>query len=365
MRLKNHLQKEVLLASGAVLLVLVLIFTSQQFVRFLGDVVNGKIAPELLLSMVFLQLPPLVGFLLPLALFLGVLISFGQLYVDNELTVARSVGVGNGALAKMLLPIALWLAVFSAIFSLWVAPWAASQQQQLLHQQSSKSELSFLTPGKFQISKDGKGVMYAASMNDDGDLTQLFFAELPDAANQHQWQVISAQQGAARSPSEQENFLVLSGGVSYSLPEASSAWGVTAFDSYTMRIPAALSKLQNQKVKAVSTSQLLSDLSNTHWAELHWRLSVPISLPLLLLIAVPLSRVQPRQGKFAKMLPALMLYLSYMILMILSRGMIEDAKLPGWLGFWWIYAVFSAYCLWQYRHPNKKSSFKRKSRGAV
>ncbi|WP_144395455.1 LPS export ABC transporter permease LptF [Pleionea sediminis] len=357
MRLKKYLNKEVLLASSAVLSILLLIFSSQQFVRFLGDVVDGKIAPSLLIGMVALQMPPLVGFLLPLGFFLGILLAFGQLYVENELTVARSVGIGNVALAKMLLPMGLTFTFIAAFFSLWVAPWAASTQQDLLDEQKSRSELSFLTPGRFQVTSDGSGVMYAAQVANDNELRQIFFARLPDEELKS-WKIISAESGKAKSLN-QRNQLVLTSGQRYDLPVNDLSWSIMGFEQYQMTLPVQVDEVGKGKLKSVATLDLLSDLSQEHWAEFHWRLAIPLSILLLMLAAVPLSRVEPRQGKFAKMLPAILIYMSYMILIILTRGLIEDGKLPGVLGMWWVHFGFLAYALWQYRHSHRKHKKKR------
>ena len=74
-------------------------------------------------------------------------------------------------------------------------------------------------------------------------------------------------------------------------------------------------------------------------AELHWRIAIPLSIPLLMMLAVPLSKVNPRQGKFGRLLPALSLFLTYYILLIVSTSLLEDGKLPLALGMWWIHAL--------------------------
>ncbi len=353
MRLKRYLNKEIILASSAVLLILLLIFSSQQFVRFLGEAVDGKISPDILFFMVGLQIPPLLGFLLPLAFFLGILLAFGQLYVENELVVARSVGIGDKALARMVFPLALALAFIALLFSLWIAPWAGQKQLSLLKEQDSQSELQFLTPGKFQSTSDGKGIMYLESSQEKGQLDRLFIAGLPDE-NDPFWRVISANGGEYWQDENKQSFLVLKHGFNYQLPQSTANWSITNFDNYFMRIPIASDEGRKQKLKSISTSELLVELSPEHWAEFHWRLSVPISIPLLALLAIPLSRVQPRQGKFARMLPAILIYMSYMIFILLSRGAIEDGKIPGAIGLWWIHGLFAAYVAWQYRHPHRK-----------
>ncbi len=355
MRLKNYLNKEIGLTSAGIFFILLLIFTSQQFVRFLGDVVDGKIAPGLLMTMVGLQLPPLFGFLLPLALFLGVLTAYGQLYVENELTVARSIGIGNEALAKMAAPFALYLAGIAAVFSLWVAPWSANQQLELLKQQDSQSELALLTPGRFQTTGGGESVLYTASQKESGQFGQVFIATMPNE-KLDAWQVVSASSGHYRTDEYGRQLLTLNNGQVHLLPQTDQSWMLSRFAQYDMVIPEEVTSLRKQKVKTVGSIDLFKglsqdDLAAEYWAEIHWRLSVPISIPLLLLLAIPLSRVEPRQGKFARMLPAIAVYLTYMIAMLLTKGLIEDKKLPGILGFWWIHLLFAIFVYWQYQAP--------------
>jgi len=350
-RLKRYLQKEVISSALAILVVLMLIFLSQQMVRYLGEVVDGKIGPDLLFWMVGLQMPPLLGFLLPLALFLGVLLAFGQLYVDHELTVMKSVGVGDRQLVKLLLPLAIGLSIIAALFTLVVTPWSAQKQQLLLSEQDKQSELSLLTPGKFQMTSDGSAVLYA-SASDKGVLSQLLYAQLP-TDEQPYWQILSTQNAFIDTELEQP-ILSLRDGEMYRFSESSADWQVTAFGDYQMAMSPSLARERKVKLRSVSTIDLLSDLNAETWAEFHWRLSVPISVTLLLLMSVPLARVEPRQGKYAKMFPALLVYMSYTVLLLLVKGLIEDRKLPGAVGMWPIHAAYFGYALWLYRHSHRR-----------
>jgi lipopolysaccharide export system permease protein len=90
---------------------------------------------------------------------------------------------------------------------------------------------------------------------------------------------------------------------------------------------------------AIPTLDLLDIGTIEAKAELQWRLAIPLSLPFLVLIAVPLSAVDPRQGRFGKMLPALLLYLGYFLLLLASRRVMEDGKLPSFVGLWWVHLV--------------------------
>lgn len=77
-------------------------------------------------------------------------------------------------------------------------------------------------------------------------------------------------------------------------------------------------------------------------SELQWRLSIPLLVFIVTLLAVPLSKVNPRQGRFLKLLPAVLLYMSYLALLITARGMLDKGKIPLGLGLWWVHLIFLA-----------------------
>jgi lipopolysaccharide export system permease protein len=67
---------------------------------------------------------------------------------------------------------------------------------------------------------------------------------------------------------------------------------------------------------------------------------LPLLVFIVTLMAVPLSRVNPRQGRFLKLLPAILLYMAYLTMLIAARGALEKGKIPVALGLWWVHAIF-------------------------
>ena len=49
---------------------------------------------------------------------------------------------------------------------------------------------------------------------------------------------------------------------------------------------------------------------------------------IVTLLAVPLSRTDPRQGRYAKVLPAVMLYFAYLVMLNGLRGALESGSVP-------------------------------------
>jgi lipopolysaccharide export system permease protein len=60
---------------------------------------------------------------------------------------------------------------------------------------------------------------------------------------------------------------------------------------------------------------------------------------VLTLVAVPISRLNPRQGRYARFLPAIVLYFVYSNLVSAAKVWIARGTVPEWLGLWWTHAL--------------------------
>lgn len=373
MIISRYLNREVFTSTTAILGVLYAIFISQRVVKYLGQAANGDISGTMVWQMVGLFSPVLIGFLLPLAFFLGCLLAFSRLYVDSEMAVLRSSGVSEYQLIKMLLPIAVIIALIGGTVTLLISPWANEITYQLRDEQASKLELSMLSPGRFQTFQDGKGVVYVdepdesqiVAQDEDSSSSKLgnfFLAEIAAESNGNSRLVSAKSAERFYDETQDKNFLQLNDGFVYELDENNQISKITEFEHYYARLEAEQSFVSRRKISATPTAELWAKKDSFSWAELHWRLAVPLSVPFLLLLAIPLSRVRPREGKFAKMLPALFIYIGYIIFIVVFRSWIEDEKLPGWVGYIPIYlgmALLGVRMLYLHSrsntHNNKKS----------
>jgi len=132
--------------------------------------------------------------------------------------------------------------------------------------------------------------------------------------------------------------LVLSDGTRYHSDALNGEFQSVAFDKYYIQIQDQEVAQKHRKLSALPTKQLLSPtdekLSAEYSATIQWRIAFPLACIILTFIAVPLSVVNPRQGKFAKMLPALMLFLGYFLLLTSMRSGVERQALPSAIGLW-------------------------------
>lgn len=339
----RYLLKEVAKTQLAVFFVLMTIFISQKFVRVLGDASEGSIPGQMVMTFIALKIPDLAGMMLPLSLFLGVLLAYGRIYADSEMTVLHACGVSEWYVVRVTLVLAFITAIFTGLFTLYLAPMASEYQYQVKEELAADSGLSALVAGRFQQTGNKDAVVFIHDKSrKDNSFNKVFVAQLPDENSTdesiinsslvyaHKGQVFEDESGSQR--------LVLGDGIRYHSDADNGEFQSVAFDKYYIEIKDQEVEHQYRKLSALPTSKLFDDaepeLFAQYRATIQWRVAFPLACIILTFIAVPLSVVNPRQGKFAKMLPALMLFLGYFLLLTAMRSGVEKQAIPNYIGMW-------------------------------
>lgn len=339
----RYLLKEVAKTQLAVFLVLMTIFISQKFVRVLGDASEGSIPGQMVMIFIALKIPDLAGMMLPLSLFLGVLLAYGRIYADNEMTILHACGVSEWYVVRVTLVLAFVTAIFTGVFTLYLAPMASEYQYQVKEKLAADSGLSSLIAGRFQKTGNEKAVIFIHDKNrDDNSFDKVFVAQLPDE-NHTEDSIINsslvyAKKGQVFEEDSGSQRLVLSEGMRYHKDVVNGEFQSVTFDKYYIQIQDQEVEQKHRKLSALPTQQLFNSTDDKSVAEygatIQWRIAFPLACIILTFIAVPLSVVNPRQGKFAKMLPALMLFLGYFLMLTAMKSGVERQALPTSIGLW-------------------------------
>jgi len=335
----RYLIREVFKAQIAVLFVLLAIFISQHFVRVLANASDGEFPASLVMTLLGLNLPYLAVLVLPLSLFLGILMAHGRMYAESEMVILHGVGVSEWYITRVTLLLALINMLFTGYLSVFVTPWAEEKQNQVLESAQSEAGLAAITQGRFQTSPNGRAVLFVERIDRDNQLDKVFVAQLPDPEDESgQSNIVMAKGGSVVEDSSGGQRLQLNNGVQYQGTPKKVDFQVVEFGGYQMQIKEQEVDERRRKLSALPIKDLMALDGPEATAEFHWRLAIPLAIPLMTLIAVPMARVNVRQGKFAKMFPAILLYLGYFGLMIAGRKALEDGVVPAYLGMWWIHA---------------------------
>ncbi|WNO60136.1 LPS export ABC transporter permease LptF [Rheinheimera sp. MMS21-TC3] len=336
----RYLLGEVLKSQLTVFVILMTIIISQRFVKILADASEGELPGQLVMSIVALKLPQLAVIILPLSAFVGVLVAYGRIYADSEMTVLHSTGVSEWYVARITIILSLLLAMLAGTVTLYISPWATEQEYQLLEKADASAGLFSLMPGRFQHTSNEKAVIFVHDINRTGELSKVFVAQNNSQSGQDTnptHAIVYAQLGKVTEDATGAQQLELAQGRRYAGEGKTAAFEITEFGRYQIQIREQEVEQRRRKLGSLATAELIQLDSSEALAEWHWRIAIPLSIPLLTLIAVPLSRVNPRQGKFGRLMPALLLYLGYYAMLIIARSALEDETIPAILGMWWIH----------------------------
>jgi lipopolysaccharide export system permease protein len=330
-----------------VTIVLLLAFLSQQVVRYLNFVAIGKIPTNVLLQLVGFEVPYILSFLLPLGLYLGILLAYGRLYADNEMSILQMYGYGNKRIMRLTLCLALVVAVIVFCLMMWVNPLISAKRQQVMASDEATLHLvETLIPGRFQVSPDGHHVMYVEKLSRDHQRAEnIFLAQEKkievDDKEQKTWMLISAKEGyQTKDPDSKNQFFVTANGYRYEGVAGHNDYKVIQFGKYAVRIPEPEAHITHEINETLSLSQLWHDYSMPkRAAELQWRFSLVILTFLLAVLAVPLSTIRPRQGRYFSLIPAVLIYVIYVDVLFIARHWVSQSEVPIAIGMWWVHAV--------------------------
>jgi lipopolysaccharide export system permease protein len=154
-------------------------------------------------------------------------------------------------------------------------------------------------------------------------------------------------------------FLLLKNGARYSGMPGQRNYRVIHYEEYGQLLAPERATERKRRVYAMDTLALWSDKTAVNLAELEWRLSIVLLVPILGLISVPLSRVNPRQGRFSRLVPGLALSFLYVALLSMMKSAIEKGQLPVTAGIWWVHAAFLVTGLALIKLNTVRSWFKR------
>jgi lipopolysaccharide export system permease protein len=343
--LSRYLLKEVFATAAVITVILLLVFLSHQMVRLLSYAASGKLAANILLQLIGFEIPYLLAFLLPLGLFLGIIWAYSGMYVNNELRVMHACGFSLKRLFKLTSVLAVLVALMVSLLMLWVNPWIAKAKDQIIaHGKAAENIIDTILPGRFQVSHDGKRVVYVERLSRDHQQAHnVFIADQRSESNEevehNRWNIVSAASGyQAKEGSNQDRFLVAEWGNRYEGAPGQSDYKVIQFKKYSVRLPEVQLHSKHQEQEAFSTFGLFHLYDNVNSAaELQWRLSLPLSVLLLALLAIPLSQVKPRYGRYLQLLTGILIYVVYVNLLFVARNWIEQRMVPIGLGMWWVH----------------------------
>ena len=349
-RLDRYLLREVAQTFVAVTGVLLVILLSNQLARVLGQAAQSGFPGDVVLRLIGLTTLQQLTVLVPIGIFLGIVLALGRLYHESEMTAMTACGVGPVRIYRPILLLMLVVTAFLAVLSFRGVPAAGARAQTIRVEALRAAQFGALEAGRFRTFASGDAVFYAEKVHRSGQLEGVFVQR----RSKDRVEIAVAKRAEQRGAGQAEQLFVLYDGRRYEGVPGAPEWRIVEFREHgiPVRLPEFTAKKDRRELK--STQALLGSADDRDRAELAWRIAVPVMALVLTVLAVPLAKLRPRQGRFARIAPAVLAYFLYSNLVAVVRVWIEKGSPGGALGLWWVHLLplsLAAYLLWREERP--------------
>jgi lipopolysaccharide export system permease protein len=327
-----------------VLTVLFFIFMTNQLADILGDAAANRLPRDAVLAIFGLAALRNLTLLMPITLFLGVTLALARLNRDGEMSALAACGIGAG---KLLVPIGAFTVLLASALAwlVFVSTPAANQRMEEIRFRAEQNvELGAIEAGKFTSPDSGDTVLYPRDVVGD-ELLDVFLETQQD---ERVIVILAARARRVIDAATGEQSFVLYDGRRYEGVPGEGEFLVWEFDEHGIPIRPDDEGELVTAVAAKSTGELLRSGAPADRAELHWRLSFPLSLIVLGLLAIPLSRTAPRDGRYARLGTALFIYIIYIDSLSIGRVWVERGFVSDAIGLWWVHALVALIAVWMF-----------------
>ena len=330
--LGRYVLREVITAWLLMMGVLLVILMAYEVSAVLERAAASQFPSGVILQLIYLGMFQYVSLVAPMGLLLGIVWAFGRLYHDSEMAAALACGVRPAIFYRPVILLGLLVAAALAVVTLVLAPSATDQALTLRDQAIRAGQFAPLQAGQFRAFGGGNAVVYAEKVRPDGTLGDVFVERTQGPVVQV---ALARKARHTVSPDGTTQTIELYHGERFEGVPGSPEFRIMRFAEHTVpiRMPAASSVVTD--LDAVPTAALFASADLRHQAKLQWRIGLPLMCFILTVVALPLSRLEPRQGRYARIWLAVAVYFIYLNLLSAGETWIARGTIPVAIGLWW------------------------------
>ena len=335
---KKALRQELNFTTGVVFMVLVTLVLTNLMIRVLGNAASGTANPKDALVLIGLGMINYLPILLTASVFVAILMVLTRWYKDSEMVIWQSAGISLLKILRPILNFTAPIAVAIAVLSIFASPWASEKSATIKQRFQQRDDISMLAPGQFRESSGNNRVFFIESMNPETDMITNVF--VTDFGKERQL-VAVAKQGFIQNTPDGEKQLILETGRRYEGTPGSTDFRITEFDKYTVKLADKVIDPIINGPRTLPAWVLIQDLNKAHLGEILWRIGLPLMVFVFAIIAIPLSYMDPRRGRYTALIMAVLLYFTYSNLLKLMQAWVTTGKLSFSIGWWLLHVVIA------------------------
>ena len=327
---QNKLKNELFFNSLSTILILSGIVVAQRGVVVFRLASKGIIPNDSILTILVFSLLKYLPILLTLTLFLTILLTLSRWFRDSEMMIWFSSGLGLTSFIRPILFFSLPIILLIGFLSLYLSPWATQKSEEYKAGLKNRDELATISPGSFKESKSKERVFYVEGFGDLGSKVKNVFVQ---SEQNGKLGIIVSNEGSRVSTNTDDEYIVLKKGKRYEVNHENNHFTEIKFSDYGFLVEKKLPPIIDvNQVEAMPTLLLLMTKGNREIAEFVWRVSLPISGIVLIILAIPLSFINPRSGRSVNIIIAIMIFAIYNNLMGVTQSYINLGKLNPYIG---------------------------------
>jgi len=329
---QRALRRELVSTAGAVFTILFSITITMTLIRILGQAAGGKIASTDVIAMIGFAVLGRMPILLLVTAFVAVLGVLSRSYQDSEMVVWFSSGLSLSRWIRPVLAFGMPVVILTGLLSFYVSPWASRQNAEFKARFEKNEDVANIQPGKFHESASVNRIyFFEANQTDPSKVKNVFV----DTEQGGKTSVTVSKEGTQETDAKGDKYLVLSNGRRYTGVPTQSDFEMMQFDHYHQFLAhQAPLLIDDQAAESLPTELLVIDPTPINQGELLWRIALPLMCFTLLLLAIPLSFVNPRAGRSANLGIAFLLVVTYLNMVNVMQAMVTQGRYP-FMATWW------------------------------
>jgi lipopolysaccharide export system permease protein len=350
----RYVAREVVVPFALGVLLLTFALVTGRLLKLTEMVVNHGVTVGDVAGLIGFIMPAFLELTFPMAVLLGVLMGFGRMSGDRELTAARACGVSLYRLAIPVMGVALAVYALSSWLAFSVRPWANAHLREQLFELTQTRSTAGLKEKVFNRNFPGLVIYVDAISATDERLNGVLIS---DARDPRQQSTIIARSGMIIPDKAAKSItLRLFSGSLFGVEAADNTSHVTSFHTYDLSVhPEEALGLAGRDPEEMSLGELRNTIAEARAAgnpdrdaetELASKYTLPITTILFALLGVPLGLKPARGGQSERFGVAIALFFLYYSLMRAGEALAQRGQLGAFAAMSIPDVIFAVLALW-------------------
>lgn len=340
--IRNYVLGECILPFFLALGVLTCVFLLGNLIQLAHLVINKGVNLGTIGKVFLLYVPVLLGYTLPIACLISVILAFSRLSADNEILAIRANGIHIRRLLTPLFFIGAILSLIILILNNKVIPYAHHEQRMMVKNLGSKNPTALLEPGVFIHNFDGQ-ILFIHRIEDNRLYNVTIYQPQPD---DKPTRTIIAKRGEfSQVPGKQQILLKLLDGTSDepNLKNPNNFYKLN-FDTFFMTLDIAQdNKVIEKKPKSMTLYELAqekqrrekllmktTDLDTEFYRKITWSFSALI----FVLLGFPMAVITNKRERTANVMLAVVCAAAYYLLSLGCQALSLENVAPASIIMW-------------------------------